>query len=313
MSAGNSSERPPLLDNPRAERVRRVRGLAGRSARERNGRILVEGPQAVRELVRHRAPWVLDVYLTAQARERHPEIDEAARSATRWVHEISEGVARAMSGEAQGVVAVADAGAIGGAVPGRGALAARVAGAAPVAGAVPDRGAPGVLAVLAEAQDPGNAGTIIRTADAMGAAGVVVAAGSVDVRAPKVIRSSAGSVFHLPVVTGWPLDEAVRALHEQECVLVGTSGSDGSLDLAELLEDGLVHAPSVLAGPVAWMMGNEARGLSADQEALCDLLVRIPMTGQAESLNVASAAAICLFASQTAGSRARYAGGHAHP
>ncbi len=275
------SERPSPLDNPHAERVRRVAGLAGRSARIRSGRILVEGPQAVRELVRHRAAHLVDVYLTEEAVARYPEIDREARAVTPWVHAVSEDVARAMSTEAQGVVAVAEADAIGG---------------DPVS---PASRAPSSIVVLAQSQDPGNAGTIIRTADAMGARGVLVTAGSVDVRSPKVIRSSAGSVFHLPVLTGVDAAQAVDRLHGAGVRVLGTSGADGSVDLADLLAAGLGGEDAVLAGPHAWVMGNEARGLSDAQEALCDLLVRIPMTGRAESLNVASAAAICLFASQT--------------
>jgi len=282
VSARTPPERPASLDNPHADRVRRVAGLAGRSARIREDRILVEGPQAVRELVVHRGGDLVDVYLTAAASRRYPEIERSARAATPWLHRVSEDVARAMSGEAQGVVAVAASTAIGGAVP-----------------PAPREGAATVV-VLAEAQDPGNAGTAIRTADAMGAAGVVVAKGSVDVRSPKVIRSSAGSVFHLPVVSGVDLEQAGAALRDQGWLLLGTSGAHAADDLQGLLVAGVTGARrGVLDVPHAWVLGNEARGLSASQEALCDRLVGIPMAGAAESLNVASAAAICLFASQT--------------
>ena len=294
MVGSHHTERPSLLDNPHAERVKRVAGLVGRSARSRSGLVLVEGPQAVRELVRHRATLVRDVYATEGAAQRHPDVLDAARVATRWVHPVTEEVARAMSGDAQGIVAVADAQAVGGTgipAPG-GPWGERVWGEGVA------RHGRDLVVLLADAQDPGNAGTVIRTADAMGADAAVLTAGSVDPRGPKVIRSSAGSVFHLPVLTGSSLEEAVEALHARGCVVVGTSGRDGSLDLSGLLDDALGGGPSLLGGPHAWVMGNEARGLAPEQEDLCDVLVRVPMTGAAESLNVASAAAACLFASQ---------------
>ena len=277
MSDRSAPERPSHLDNPHAERVRRVAGLAGRSARSRSGLLLVDGPQAVRELVVHRAGQLRDVYLTAEAAASHPDILDAARRATTWVHEVTEEVARAMSSDAQGVIAVARIQAIGAGSP---------------------RAGGGPVVVLARAQDPGNVGTMIRTADAMGASRVVLTPGSVDFSNPKVIRSSAGSVFHLPVATGTALTEVVEDLHGDGTVVMGTSGSDGSLDLRELLAEALTRGEGALGVPHAWVLGNEAQGLSPQEEALCDVLVSIPMTGEAESLNVASAAAMCLFASQ---------------
>ena len=80
------SERPSILDNPRADRVKKVAALAGRSARSKQGKILVEGPQAVRELVRYRSSFVEDVYYTALAAQTHPDVIEDARRACRWVH-----------------------------------------------------------------------------------------------------------------------------------------------------------------------------------------------------------------------------------
>lgn len=299
----SDAERPSVLDNPHSERVRRVAGLAGRSARSRAGLMLVEGPQAVGELVVHRPQWVRDVYLEAAAFGRHPGLADAARRATRWVHEVSPEVSHAMSGDAQGVIAVADAAAVGGCVPGPDGFplgTPPTRAGQPPAGPADDRGLPGVVVVLARAQDPGNAGTIIRAADAMGAVGVVLTRDCVDVRSPKVVRASAGSVFHLPVVTDADLGPAVGALHARDCVVAGTSGGDGSLDLSELLRDAATGVPSLLTGPLAWVFGNEAQGLSPAEEDACDVLVRIPMTGDAESLNVATAAAVCLFASQHA-------------
>lgn len=284
MSDRSDAERPSILDNPHAERVRRVAGLAGRSARSRSGLMLVEGPQAVRELVTHRGELVRDVYLSGGAAQQHPDIVDAARSATRWVHEVTDEVAHAMSPDAQGVIAVARSEAVADGSPREGG---------------------GPVVILARAQDPGNAGTIIRTADAMGASRVVLTRDSVDVRNPKVLRATAGSAFHLPVSTGVELASVVEEIHEGGVVVMGTSGGDGSLDLSDLLAEAVRLGEGALTVPHAWVLGNEAQGLSDQEEEACDVLVRIPMTGQAESLNVSSAAAMCLFASQC-GTTARH-------
>ncbi|MDC4233106.1 RNA methyltransferase [Actinomyces sp. B33] len=273
-----SAGRPPVLDNPHSDRVRRVAGLVGRSARSRSGLMLVEGPQAVREVVRHRREAVRDVYLTRSAADRHPRILREAREATRWVHEVSDGVAAAMSADAQGILAVV------------GLDAVKDAAAAPAPGST--------IVLLAQGRDPGNVGTIIRTADAMGAAAVVAVSGTVDVRGPKVVRASAGSVFHLPIVPAASLDEAIALQRRWGSVVLGTSGGAGTESLSDLVRAAERGAGSPLEATHTWVLGNEARGLSEEEMALCDLLVAIPMTGEAESLNVASAAAMCLFASQ---------------
>ncbi len=273
-----SAERLPIIDNPRADRVRRVSALVGRSARSRSGLMLVEGPQAVRELVRHRPRAVRDVYVREDAWEAHSDIVDAAQRATRWVHPVTDDVSAALSRDAQGVCAVASGDAVVRDLP---------------------RATDGeTLVVLAQARDPGNVGTIIRTADAFGACGVIAVVGTVDAASPKVVRSSAGSVFHLPVSLVPSFDVARQLVHGRGAALLGTSGGRGSLDLSGLLVAG-VSSRSLLSQPHAWVFGNEARGMSDEEMRACDALVRIPMTGDAESLNVAGAAATCLFASQT--------------
>ncbi len=276
-------ERPSILDNPHADRVKRVAGLVGRSMRSRSGLILVEGPQAVRELLVHRPESVRDVYLTADAAQLYPDIQVLARSVTRWVHMVSPEVASAMSRDAQGVIAVAKSQAI---------INDLEAGAS--------QGGTQTFVIVAQGRDPGNVGTIIRTADAMGASAVFLCAGTVDVANPKVIRSSAGSVFHLPLVHAESFDAAVGTVHEMGGSVLGTSGVYGAEDLSAMLADSLRGIPTPLTGTHAWAMGNEAQGLSDAELAACDHLVFIPMTGHAESLNVAAAATICLYASQTA-------------
>ena len=140
----------------------------------------------------------------------------------------------------------------------------------------------------------------MRTADAMGARAIIAVKGSVEASNPKVIRSSAGSVFHLPIVPLSSFDEACQRLRDQHCVILGTSGAQGAYSLSELMSQAALEGRGWLVQSHAWVFGNEAQGMSDDEMAACDALVMIPMSGQAESLNVASAAAMCLFASQNA-------------
>lgn len=274
------SERPSILDNPRADRVKKVAALAGRSARSKQGKILVEGPQAVRELVRHRSSFVEDVYYSASAARLHSELISEATQACRWVHEVSDEVSEALSRDSQGICAVARTEAI--------------------ESVLPEIQSGDTLVVIAQGRDPGNVGTIIRTADAMGARAILAVKGSVEASNPKVIRSSAGSVFHLPIVSLSSFDEACQCLRDQHCVILGTSGAQGAYSLSELMSQAALEGRGWLVQSHAWVFGNEAQGMSDDEMAACDALVMIPMSGQAESLNVASAAAMCLFASQSA-------------
>jgi TrmH family RNA methyltransferase len=142
-----------------------------------------------------------------------------------------------------------------------------------------------------EPNDPGNLGTIIRTADAAGADGVLLD-GGVDAYNGKAVRASAGSVFHLPVVD-CAADELLVRARSIGLAALATTGA-GRLDLDDLADDG------VLAQPTVWLFGSEARGLPESVLDAADHTVRIPIRGRAESLNVASAAAVCLYASARA-------------
>jgi len=150
---------------------------------------------------------------------------------------------------------------------------------------------PALVAVLVEPNDAGNAGAIVRTADAAGADAVVLA-GGVDIYNGKAVRASAGSLFHLDVVLGAdPLD--VIALGRAAGLTSLATAGDASSALDAL------NAAGVLAGPVLWLFGNEAHGLPAAVTEAADHCVRVPIYGAAESLNLAAAAAVCLYASAT--------------
>lgn len=239
--------------------------------RARQGRFLVEGPQGVREAVHHRPDLVRDLYVTDDAALRYAaELDEA-HAAGLTAQRVTDAVLSAMADAAtpQGLLAVCD-------IP-RLSLA-------PVLESVPR-----LVCVLAQVRDPGNAGTALRVADAVGADAVVLTEGSVDVYAPKAVRSTAGSLFHVPVVTGIPLREAVDALRGAGLRVLAADGSG-----ARRVED------VDLVAPHAWVFGNEAWGLRDEDRDRCDEVVRIPIRGRAESLNLAMAATICLYASAAA-------------
>jgi RNA methyltransferase, TrmH family len=275
----------PALTNPRAERVKAVRALSGRSARRRSGRFLVEGPQGVREAVHDDAARVRDVYVSPAAVAKHQDAVYDAEVLGIRVHVGTPEVLDAMSPDAQGICAVVDL---------LDASLAEVLAARPR-----------LVVVLAHVRDPGNAGTVIRAADAAGAGAVVVTESSVDVHNPKVVRSTAGSLFHLPVVTGGSLRDVVGALRAAGLTILAADGA-GEHDLDDLLDLGArpgARPPSGtpdLAAPTAWVFGNEAWGLHDADRDLADAVVRVPIRGRAESLNLATAAAVCLFASARA-------------
>ncbi|GAB7191068.1 RNA methyltransferase [Kineococcus sp. NUM-3379] len=270
-----------------------MRALAGRSVRQRTGRFLVEGPQAVREAVAAHAEAVAagragglhELYATAAGAERHPGILAAAHGAGVGVRTVSDEVLAAMAETVtpQGLVAVCSLVTM------------------PLGAALERR--PRLVAVLSEVRDPGNAGTVLRAADAAGAGAVVLTADSVDVHNPKCVRSTAGSLFHLPVVSGVPLEDALAALRRAGALVLAASG-DGEHDLDDLLDAAASGAVPEgvpdLRRPTAWVFGNEAHGLSAAQRHAADAVVRVPVHGRAESLNLATAATVCLYASARA-------------
>ena len=251
-----------LLTNPRSERVKSVRRLAGGSARRREGLFLAEGPSCAREGLAAGA--VKDLYLTEAAADRHPDLAEPGGDVRVFVCTDEVLAALADTVTPQGVVAVAR-------IPQH---------------ALTDLQNPALVAVCAHVRDPGNAGTIIRVADAVGADAVILTDASVDPYNPKCVRSTTGSLFHLPVITGPTLAETVDAVRGWGATVLAADGA-GELSLDNLPRPG--------SGPVAWVFGNEAWGLPDEDAALADHRVRIPMPGEIESLNVSVAAGVCLF------------------
>jgi TrmH family RNA methyltransferase len=256
-----------------------ARRLTRRQGRHDAGRFLAEGAQAVREAL-GRSKVVLSIFATTEALERHAELIEAARTLGLRVDEISPRASAALSETVrpQGLVA----------------LCRKVH--------VPLRTAfstePRLVAVLVDANDPGNAGTILRTADAAGAKTVIFAGDSVDLYNGKVVRASAGSIFHLDVVADVSAEDAITAARAAGCTVFAAAGG-GKDDLDDLV------AGHALDKPTAWLFGNEANGLPPDVVKAADRSVRVPIHGEAESLNVAAAAAVCLYSSARAHKQAQ--------
>jgi len=264
----------PELTSTRAPRVKAAQRLTKRAFRTRDRKFLAEGPQAVREALA-RAGTVHEVFVTRDAAERHADLVTAAEAAGTPVHLVSGEVMSALAQTVtpQGLVAVC-------------ALIDRP---------LPDvlATAPRLLAVLAHARDPGNAGTVIRAADAAGAGGVLLTGDSVDPYNGKCVRASAGSLFHLPVAVGGRVEDDLPALRAAGLKVLAADGH-ADLDLDAATDSGL------LDGATAWVFGNEAWGLPDATRALCDEVVKVPIHGRAESLNLATAAAVCLYASARA-------------
>lgn len=264
-----SPEEPTSL-TVRSAKVRNASRLATRSFRSDKREFLAEGPQAVREAL-GRPDAVLEVFATIDATNRHADLHADAGD-TAW-HIVEESVVKAICDTVhpQGVVArcrfvdvsLADI------------LAAELR----------------LVVVCADIRDPGNAGTVIRCADAVGAGAVIFTGNSVDPFNPKSVRASAGSVFHVPLVLATDTSAVLEKLQAHGVQIFAADGK-GSLDLFAD-EDRLV-------APTAWLMGNEAWGLPDEIHTLADEVVAVPIFGKAESLNLATAAAVCLYASARA-------------
>jgi TrmH family RNA methyltransferase len=283
--AGSRSE----LTDVRSPRVKAAKRLLKRSFREQDRAFLAEGPQAVREALLYAAEvhagasgkGVRELFVTAEARGRHPELMERAVALGVPVHLASGAVLGELSETVtpQGVVAVCDV------------IDVALARALELSR---DADVPALVVLLAAVRDPGNAGTVLRTADAAGASGVVFSDNSVDPYNGKCVRASAGSVFHLPVVVGEPVAQAISVLRSSGHQVFAADSRADAVSLDELESDGR------LAEPTTWVFGNEAWGLPADVVQAADVAVRVPIYGRAESLNLAAAAAVCLYASARA-------------
>ncbi|MFC5338630.1 TrmH family RNA methyltransferase [Leucobacter denitrificans] len=255
-----------ILDNPKAGRVKRAAALSRKKERLESGKFLVEGPQAVRELLMHRADLIETVFATTGSESWQLEIDRLASEVEVSIERVTEDVLAAIAEtvQPQGVAAVAR-------IP-ETSLEHAFEGAR-------------LVAVLHEVRDPGNAGTVLRAADAAGADAVIFSGDSIDPWHPKVVRSTTGSLFHLPVVVEKSLESVLSAAREAglETIAADVRGAE------------LTGATDDLAGPIAWVFGNEARGLEEAHRTSIGRSLKLPIFGAAESLNLATAASVLLY------------------
>lgn len=247
--------------------VRSARRLHHRKGRQSAGEFLVEGTQAVREALANPDEVRL---LIVDDPDRHGELVALADGIPLVVADRNEISQLAETVTSQGVFAVVRD------------TAARLEDLTPE---------PKLVVICAEVRDPGNAGTVIRCADAFGADAVILTRGSVERTNPKTVRASVGSIFHLPVVSGPDAAQAISWAHDQGLQVFAADAGGRILD---------EMSRSELARPTAWVLGNEAWGLPDEVIDLVDEVVSIPMWGRAESLNLSTAAAVCLYTSASA-------------
>lgn len=269
-------ESPQPADFPTSSQamLRGARRLQRRKERGLARRFLAEGRQAISEALR-RPGAVIELIAADDSVDRHRDLVNAAGNAgVRTSVAPSRAVAElAATVTPQGLVAVCQ-----------------------MIDVTTDQalaGTPRLVVLCDQVRDPGNLGTVIRCADAFGADAVLVSEDSVDVYNAKTVRATAGSLFHLPLAIGVSVAAAIIRARESGLQIFGTDAAARHTinDLAESGE---------LAGPILWVMGNEAWGLQPQHRALVDRLVALPLYGQAESLNLSTAAAIFLYASATA-------------
>jgi TrmH family RNA methyltransferase len=276
---GNRRPPPPTVLTSRSGRVKAARALRQRRDRAEHRLFLAEGVKALTEALA--VGGVVEVFATLEASEEYAALRKAAEEAGLPWQVADDNAVGSLSGAVtpQGIVAVCrflD-------VPLERVLADRV----PEERGTSDPKGP--LVICADVRDPGNAGTVIRAADAAGAAGVVLAGHSVDAYNDKTVRATVGSLWHLPIALHDDPADVVRRTQAAGLTVLAADGA-GETDLFAAEEAGL------LAGPHAWLFGNEAWGLPEELAALADHRVAIPILGRAESLNLATAAAVCLYA-----------------
>jgi TrmH family RNA methyltransferase len=252
-----------VITSTKNRQVAAAARLKKRGLRERSGSFLVEGAQATAEALAVGA--VETLFHVPGASGRVPSVVAGASGAGVPVVEVAEPVMAHLTSTVtpQGIVAVARFVDVG-------------------LDALPEDLA--MIPVLCSVRDPGNAGTILRSADASGSSAVMFSAASVDVYNSKTVRASAGSLFHLPVVRDVAVEEAVAALRGRGAQVLAAA-ADGESTMYDV----------DLTGPTAVLFGNEAWGLEPDLRGLADRTVRVPIAGRSESLNLAAAAALILF------------------
>ena len=248
------------LSSPHIARVKALIGSRGVKERKNAGEFVAEGLQCAREaLVAKSGPKIETLYLTVNGRSKAEEIAELSQFNT---VDVSDEVMKQMSETItpQGIIAICT---------------------------IPDARIDSIslngsrkFIYLSEVQDPGNAGTILRSADAFGMDAVITSPGSVDMYSPKVVRSTAGSLWHIPVFQSIAIEDLIN-----QGIRGFSLGSTGSKNLKDY----------TTTGDTVAIFGNESRGLATSNNVSGIESVNIPMPGNAESLNLSAAASIVMY------------------
>ncbi|MEY2955212.1 MAG: hypothetical protein RL530_813 [Actinomycetota bacterium] len=256
-----------MLIDPKSSLVKGVARLSKKDARSQTGLFLLEGPQGLKEAA-DTPKSIVELYATQECVDRYPQLFERLHHARVELTLVNDRVLEAMCDTTtpQGVLAVCQQ------------LHVSLDSVL--------KTKPKLVAVLSQVRDPGNAGTVLRAADAAGADAVIFTDNSVDIYNPKVVRSTTGSLFHLPIVQGVTVESAIASL---KAAGIQVFAADGGGDLITELPAG------TLTKPTAWVFGNEAWGFEPETLAAVDRVVGLPLYGPAESLNLATAASVCLY------------------
>jgi len=249
------------LHSPHVGRVKALIGSRGVKERSESALFVAEGIQALREaLTCQQGPAIETLYLSPSGIERIAGLDVTEVN----VVEVTDAVMQAMTSTVtpQGIVMVCS-------IPNY-SLAD--------IGVTPES----FFIYLDRIQDPGNAGTILRSADAFGARAIITSPQSVDMFSPKVVRSTAGSLWHIPVFESMELTSVLAELKNPECIVLSSHANESIVDFCA-------------SGPCVAIFGNEGAGTSSTELAVTARTVAIPMSGQAESLNLSAAASIVMF------------------
>lgn len=271
-----------MLDNPKANKIKQIAKLRHSKHRRETGRFIVEGRHAVRELLVHAPELTLEVFIREDLTPlaEHNPGNTPTEEKTLLELAIQKNVEVTIASR-QVLAKIADT------VHPQGVIATAKQHTTPINEALTNAK---LVAVMHQVSDPGNAGTIIRVADAVGADAVIFSGTTIDPFNPKLVRSTTGSFFHLPIATTENLEECTKALRKAKITPIAAHqhGADVTNSLAALTP---AHA---------WILGNEDAGLGVTELKLCDYPLALPIYGHAESLNLASAASALLYLSATA-------------
>lgn len=252
-----------MIESRQNKIVKKIELLKNKKDRDKTGLFVVEGERFVNEIPNNN---FIDMFAVSESYEKSHDISDIQKKGNVFV--LSDNIFKLCcdTENPQGILAVCKKQNIN------------------PEEIIPNNSKNGFYIIAEELNDPGNLGTIIRTADAAGACGIFLTKGSVDLYNPKVLRSTMGAIFHVDIYQNCDLESTVKLLKD----------NDISIYAAHLKGEKYPYDFDLKKG-TAFMIGNEARGLSEKATGLCDELTKLPILGQAESLNASMAAGILMY------------------